>query len=63
VSTDVTKVGSWTVHKGTVVDPDGISTVLVINDGTTEFVTSEDGAHLLVALAQHLGVEKFEATK
>jgi len=63
MSTDVTKVGSWTVHKGTVVGPDGVSTVLVINDGTTEFVTSEDGAHLLVALAQYLGVEKFEATK
>lgn len=49
-------VGEWTVLKGTVISPDGSTEVTVINDGSGEWHTAQDPAHLIVALMQLLDI-------
>ncbi len=52
--------GAWTLETGTVVTPDGVNRVLVLNDGKAEFVTAGDPGELLGALWNHLEVAAVE---
>jgi hypothetical protein len=57
---EISEVGSWSVHSGRVVSPEGVTKVTVLNDGEHELVTAKDPAELLVALMQHLGVDRVD---
>lgn len=59
--TAVSTVGTWRVHSGTVVTPDGATTVTVISDGHSEWHSPENTAELVVALMQHLGIASITA--
>lgn len=62
MSYTVSQVGPWTVHEGVVMDLEGATTVTVISDGVTEWMTPLPVIELVVALMNYLGVEVVSAS-
>lgn len=60
-SMNVSTVGSWSVHKGTVISEEGSTEVTVISDGKTEWHTPEEPAELIIALMTHLGIKNISS--
>lgn len=56
----ITEVGNWTVNDAVIVNPDGVTKIIVISDGMNYLVTDEDLSELMIAIAEHLGVERIE---
>jgi hypothetical protein len=57
------KVGSWVIETRKIISDNGIDDGYWISDGEREMITTEDPIELMIAIAQLLGVNKFEPSR